>query len=189
MIHGDDGILVHGGTYDNGKDYMLIQGGLKKDRLWLYTFNGHEWILDSIIKCKPYYHMDPNKVVVPFDNGFIFTKLGSMDDALLVFWQNGQWNMNNIVPAHMGNHISDIRIGNDFIVILGGDGDHDRDRIWVYRKYENEWIHDKELFEKQIHQSQENLKVATGNNFFIASEDNSKASVFIWTGKIGLKGK
>ena len=184
LIHGDDGILVHGGTYDNGKDYMLIQGGLKKDRLWLYTFNGHEWILDSIIKCKPYYHMDPNKVVVPFDNGFIFTKLGSMDDALLVFWQNGQWNMNNIVPAHMGNHISDIRIGNDFIVILGGDGDHDRDRIWVYRKYENEWIHDKELFEKQIHQSQENLKVATGNNFFIASEDNSKkASVFIWTGK------
>ena len=187
-VHGDDGIQVYGGSYDNGKEFIVIHGGRSKDRLWLYTFDGHTWILDSVFNCIGFHNTDP-KSVVAFDNGILYTKTGTTNnDALIIFWYNGKWHLNNIATAHQDNHVVNVCLGNDFLVIVGGDGDHDEDRIWVYRRYQGEWIHDAQLFEIKVHNSQENLKVATGNNFFVVTEDNSKKScVYRWNGNVWVR--
>jgi len=183
FIHGDNVIGVHGGTYDNGKEFIVVLGGKKNDRLWLYTFDGHNWILDSIINCKVFYAKDP-KNVITFNNGILYSKIGANNDALILFWQNGKWNLNNIAIAHQGNHVTNVILGNDFLIVQGGDGSNDKDRIWVYRRKENEWIHYKELFEFRPYEPHATeLRIAAGDNFFVITRDNTNdACVYRWNG-------
>lgn len=183
-IYGNgEAIYLHGGTYDNGKEFIVVLGGDNWEKIWLYTFDGHNWVLDSIFKCKHFNSTEP-KNVVTFKDGILYTKVKPADDdALLLFWQNGRWHMNNIAVKHMGIQVNDIKIGNDFLVVQGGR--RGRELIWVYRRNENEWIHDKELFDYNVFGGNDDyLNVSAGENFFVVTNDDHKnACVYKWNGK------
>lgn len=185
LIHGDSGIFLHSGSYDNGKDYIVIQGGKKHDRLWLYTFDGFNWKLDANFYCTVFNEKE-EKRIVSFENGFLYSNKDSNDDdAMIIFWQNGKWYYNNIAVNGNGNHVTDIQIGNDFLVIRGGNGDHDKDHIWIYRRIENEWVEDKQYFNYKVFENHDSeLKIATGNNFVAIARDNTRwACVLRWNGR------
>ena len=184
-IHGENEITLSGGTYDNGKEFIVILGGKQHDRLWLYTFDGHNWVIDTIINCTVFNAME-SKNIITFNNGILYTRNNANNDALLLFWQNGRWNLNNIAVEHMGNEVEDIQLGDNFLIVQGGR--IFRERIWVYRKYGDEWIHDKELFDKSVfYNNTTHLNVSAGNNFFVVTKDNSKeACVYRWNGNNGF---
>ena len=134
-IHGSRGVILHSGTYDNGKEYILDQGGNEKDRIWLYTFDGHAWIVDPTFVCQ-LYGGTFEKDIYTFNNTIVYKTPGRTSDPIkLIFWADNRWCVDDIAFGQNDVKIDEVHIGNDFIVFRGGDGEHNQDRIWIYRRY------------------------------------------------------
>lgn len=184
-IHGTKGVRVHGGTYGDGEEYMIVQGGNKSDRIWMYTFDGHKWELNPDFKCKVYGAYGEKEIACGH-NFFVYKDAGRTENNIqIVFWHNGEWLVNSIsIHDQEGDDIDVSYVGNDFIVFRGGDGDNYQDRIWVYRRFEGEWVLDDQLRRLRLGESTEAKTICTGNNFFAVKDKGSKEVVWIlrWNG-------
>ena len=188
-IHGNDGTVLHGGTYDNGKEYILVQGGNQKDRIWIYTFDGHDWVADTTLVCKLYGGAEEKNIYV-FNNTIVYTRKDDENSVKLIFWAENKWNTDDLTFG-AGHHINGVFIGNDYIVFRGGDGEHDEDRIWIYRRYGNTWVCDYKYSNHNVNGYESRKNISTGNNFFVVKEDhggddppswNNEAWIFQWNG-------
>ncbi|NLD92134.1 MAG: hypothetical protein GX639_05635 [Fibrobacter sp.] len=184
LIHGREGLVLHSGTYDEGKEFIIVQGGHKFDRLWLHTFNGNKWNYDNTFECQLYGNTGKKDVYV-FDNTIVYKTSGHNQDVIKVlFWANEKWCVNDLTISGDGTGIDVVSVGNDFMVLRGGDGGDNKDRIWVYRRFNDCWVLDFK-YDNYNFGIGGTKSIAVGKDYFVVKQDGASNNAWIvqWDGK------
>jgi hypothetical protein len=172
-----NGMLLYGGIYDENKEFVVVKakGGTSTaatgQTISMYTFDGHEWLLNDKIRCLDY-NIEKTDVYT-FKNGFVVVPRccnGQKNARTLdvFYWSNGKW-LRDYIIDDSGYEITEVHMGNDFLVIRCGTGGDANEYISVYRCVNERWIVDNNYKRHSFGRVKAKI-ISVGTDFFVVKE-------------------